>query len=85
MSKADTVQSQDQVKQTITIDLSPPTFCEVKVEAESGIFKNGVQYDQGDTAVLESRAAARFEENGDVKIVKDNVPAPGTEVPDDEE
>ncbi len=69
--KQETVAARDEVATTITIDLSPPRFVEVKVLAESGIFKNGVQYNQGDTAVLVLSGAKGLEANGDVEIIKE--------------
>lgn len=63
------VKSSDKVKTEITLDVSPTSYVEVEVLAESGIFKNGQQHDKGAKVVLESRAAERFVGLGEVEVV----------------
>lgn len=64
------IAAKDDVSVKVTIDTSPAEFYRVKVTAESGIFKQGVQYDKGDEAVLELRAAQKFEKRGEVDILE---------------
>lgn len=40
------------------------------VTAESGLFKNGKQYDQGETIELAESAGKNFIKSGDVKEIK---------------
>lgn len=48
---------------------APPPRKPYRVLAESGLFKNGTQYDQGSTVELTEQAAAAFIANGDVEEV----------------
>lgn len=65
----DEVKVSDQVEVQVSIAIGPARYSKVKVTAESGIFKGGVQYNQGDEAVIKANAAKRFEANGDVEIL----------------
>lgn len=80
----DDVKATDEVRTTLKLDISPARFCKVQVLAESGIFKQGKQYDKGAYAVLESRAAERLKGIGDVKIIREVKPAGSEEVGDHE-
>lgn len=44
-----------------------PARHEYTVTAESGLFKNGKQYDKGDTVQLDEQTASRFKEAGEVE------------------
>lgn len=65
----DELRVSDQVETQVTISVGPARFVRVEVLAECGIFKNGVQYDQGEEAVIVASAAKGLEANGDVKIL----------------
>lgn len=69
MSKAETAKVQDEVRQTITLDIGAPRFAKVRVIGDAGIFKAGKQYDQDSELTLELRAAQNFEAAGDVEII----------------
>lgn len=59
----------DEASVKITLDVGPPRFAKVKVTSESGIFKNGQHYDQGDEAVIALASAQGFEAIGEVEIL----------------
>lgn len=47
-----------------------PNLVKVKVLAESGIFKNGRKYEQGDEAVISRDSALNFQQIGEVEILE---------------
>lgn len=60
----------DQVEINIATDPNAPRYARVRVLAESGIFKNGLQYDKDSEAVITFSSAITFEKNGDVEILE---------------
>lgn len=70
----DRIKSKDNVKTELTADPNAPQYVEVEVLAESGIFKNGVQYDEGSKAIITAAAAEAFVANGDVEVIGEAVP-----------
>jgi len=68
----DEVRLRDEVKVAHTVGavLGQVHYARVRVIAESGIFKNGKQYDQGDEAVITLTAAQGFESVGEVEIIE---------------
>lgn len=51
----------------ITRDVEVPERKDYVVTAEPGLFKNGKQYNKGETVSLDEETAARFKENGEVE------------------
>lgn len=71
MQHNDGVKVMDEVKIDHTVGGGKPVYKEVKVLAEDGIFKNGVQHDKGSKAVITAHAAELFERDGAVEVLGD--------------
>lgn len=66
----DKVNISDEVKAELVPNM--PTVAEmvrVRVLAEAGIFKNGVQHDKGSEATITKDAALKFQALGEVEIL----------------
>lgn len=70
MKQDDQVQTTDATEINIATDPNAPRYARVRVLAESGIFKNGLQYDKDSEAVITFSSAITFEKNGDVEILQ---------------
>lgn len=69
MEQQDGVPTQDNANISLTPNTGNPDMVQVRVLAESGIFKNGVQYAQGESATITRHSAAGLVATGDVEYV----------------
>jgi len=60
----------DELKIEHTQDQDAPVRKTYRVTSEHGLFKNGKQYDEGQTIELDEKTAANFIANGDVEDVE---------------
>lgn len=61
----------DHVETTLTPSPIGPRMVKVLVTAESGIFKNGMQYDKGSEAIISLQSAQKFEALKEVQIISE--------------
>ena len=83
MDIADDTKVQDNAQISLTPDTGVATLVRVKVLAASGVFKNGVQYNQGDIATITASSAEGLINNGDVELAVQDItpPAPAAPTP----